>query len=139
MKNKKLFAILTLVCFLFTLMPVAAWADGEDTVILKVDSKNVYKNGEVMTTDVAPTIVDGRTIVPVRIIIEALGGSVDLCICITVYLPSSLTTTWLCSIGSRKTRARPILNRPMTLSPCWLIRQGRYRLISSSTSQFPLI
>ena len=27
MKNKKLFAILTLVCFLFTLMPMAAWAD----------------------------------------------------------------------------------------------------------------
>jgi len=76
MKNKKLFAILTLVCFLFTLMPVAAWADGEDTVILKVDSKNVYKNGEVLITDVAPTIVDGRTIVPVRIIIDAMGGEV---------------------------------------------------------------
>ncbi|MBQ2859545.1 MAG: hypothetical protein IJE80_00070 [Peptococcaceae bacterium] len=27
MKNKKLFAILTLVCFLFTLMPMVAWAD----------------------------------------------------------------------------------------------------------------
>ena len=26
MKNKKLFAILTLVCFMFTLMPVAAFA-----------------------------------------------------------------------------------------------------------------
>ena len=31
MKNKKLFAILTLVCFLFTLMPVAAFATGEET------------------------------------------------------------------------------------------------------------
>ena len=29
MKNKKLFAILTLVCFMFTLMPVAAFAAGE--------------------------------------------------------------------------------------------------------------
>ncbi len=30
MKNKKLFAILTLVCFMFTLMPVAAFADATD-------------------------------------------------------------------------------------------------------------
>ena len=30
MKNKKLFAILTLVCFMFTLMPVAAFAAGTD-------------------------------------------------------------------------------------------------------------
>ena len=30
MKNKKLFAILTLVCFMFTLMPVAAFANDAD-------------------------------------------------------------------------------------------------------------
>ena len=29
MKHKKLFAILTLVCFMFTLMPVAAFAEGD--------------------------------------------------------------------------------------------------------------
>ena len=38
MKNKKLFAILTLVCFMFTLMPVAAFAD--------VDNAQVLVNGE---------------------------------------------------------------------------------------------
>ena len=56
MKNKKLFAILTLVCFMFTLMPVAAFAD--DVVFyakVQDDSKvvdtqddilmNVYYNG----------------------------------------------------------------------------------------------
>ena len=32
MKNKKLFAILTLVCFMFTLMPVAAFAADGDPV-----------------------------------------------------------------------------------------------------------
>ena len=32
MKNKKLFAILTLMCFMFTLMPVAAFAEGETVV-----------------------------------------------------------------------------------------------------------
>ncbi|MBO5139533.1 MAG: hypothetical protein J6B76_02630, partial [Peptococcaceae bacterium] len=38
MKHKKLFAILTLVCFMFTLMPVAAMA--EDNVA--IDDKGVY-------------------------------------------------------------------------------------------------
>ncbi len=46
MKNKKLFAILTLVCFMFTLMPVAAFAaepyawieDGEEVVKLTTDT-----------------------------------------------------------------------------------------------------
>ncbi|MBO5139301.1 MAG: InlB B-repeat-containing protein [Peptococcaceae bacterium] len=43
MKNKKFFAIVTLVCFLFTLMPVAAFATGEDTM------PTVYIAGEVYT------------------------------------------------------------------------------------------
>jgi len=37
-KNKKLFAILTLVCFMFTLMPVAAFAGDGDVIRAKVDS-----------------------------------------------------------------------------------------------------
>ena len=42
MKNKKLFAILTLVCFMFTLMPVAAFAAdkfAEPTVEYNVNGK----------------------------------------------------------------------------------------------------
>ncbi len=78
MNKKKLVAILTLLCFMFTLMPVAAMAaETQDTVILKIGSTDIYKNGVKMTTDVPPTIVDGRTLVPVRVIIEALGGDVD--------------------------------------------------------------
>ena len=42
MKNKKLFAILTLVCFMFTLMPVAAFAaDPYLTVNTADDSKTL--------------------------------------------------------------------------------------------------
>ena len=40
MKNKKLFAILTLVCFMFTLMPVAAFAD--ETPAYVYDNEQVY-------------------------------------------------------------------------------------------------
>ena len=36
MKHKKLFAILTLVCFMFTLMPVAAMAEGESVEVIEV-------------------------------------------------------------------------------------------------------
>ncbi len=43
MKNKKLFAILTLVCFMFTLMPVAAFA--AETPVYVYDSEQVYVTG----------------------------------------------------------------------------------------------
>ena len=55
MKNKKLFAILTLVCFRFTLMPVAAFAadpyvwieDGEEVVKLTNDTNGVLVPADV--------------------------------------------------------------------------------------------
>ena len=55
MKNKKLFAILTLVCFMFTLMPVAAFAadpyvwieDGEEVVKLTNDTNGVLVPADV--------------------------------------------------------------------------------------------
>ena len=50
MKNKKLFAILTLLCFMFTLMPVAAFAQA-------VDEQNSY----VLTVKDNPTIKDDKT------------------------------------------------------------------------------
>ena len=52
MKNKKLFAILTLVCFMFTLMPVAAFAAPADYAVY------VTVGSEPKTDDayVAPTI-----------------------------------------------------------------------------------
>ena len=41
MKNKKLFAILTLVCFMFTLMPVAAFAaDLDENQVYVLDGEN---------------------------------------------------------------------------------------------------
>jgi hypothetical protein len=50
-KNKKLFAILTLVCFMFTLMPVAAFAGVDDQVLLNgKDSLKVKDNVAVVAT-----------------------------------------------------------------------------------------
>ncbi|MBQ5683457.1 MAG: hypothetical protein IIV26_08030, partial [Peptococcaceae bacterium] len=51
MKNKKLFAILTLVCFMFTLMPVAAFAGVDDQVLVNgKDSLKVKDNVAVEAT-----------------------------------------------------------------------------------------
>ena len=49
-RNKKLFAILTLVCFLFTLMPVAAFAS---------DTGSIYLAGQQITTSGKYVLQDG--------------------------------------------------------------------------------
>ena len=59
MKNKKLFAILTLVCFMFTLMPVAAFAadvdaaqvlvGGEEEAVLVAGENNIVATVEGTT------------------------------------------------------------------------------------------
>ncbi len=50
----------------------------EDTRIeLTVDSTTALVNGEVVTLDVPATIMDGRTLVPVRFIAESTGAGVE--------------------------------------------------------------
>ncbi|MBP3584680.1 MAG: hypothetical protein J6J59_03200, partial [Peptococcaceae bacterium] len=53
MKSKKLFAILTLVCFMFTLMPVAAFAAVDEIVddqIYVADEAVTAENADVELT-----------------------------------------------------------------------------------------
>ncbi len=47
------------------------------TVALKIDSPYTYANNAVTQIEAAPVIVNGRTLVPVRAIAEALGAQVD--------------------------------------------------------------
>ncbi|MBQ9603826.1 MAG: copper amine oxidase N-terminal domain-containing protein, partial [Firmicutes bacterium] len=44
---------------------------------LKIGDNTMTVNGEEQTIDTAPVIIDSRTFVPVRAIVEALGGKVD--------------------------------------------------------------
>jgi len=46
-------------------------------MIFNIDSKIAYLNGEVYALDVAPTISNGRTLVPIRFVSENLGYFVD--------------------------------------------------------------
>lgn len=46
-------------------------------VLLTIDKPKIQVNGSPMTVDQAPVIVDGNTLVPIRFVVEALGGKVD--------------------------------------------------------------
>ncbi len=52
-------------------------AKEEVKIVLTVGSNIATVNGETITTDVAPVIVNGRTMLPIRFIAEALGAEVE--------------------------------------------------------------
>ena len=58
-------------------------ADGSSTVdpktaiILQIGNKSVNAYGKTIASDVAPLIINSRTMVPIRIVTETLGGSAD--------------------------------------------------------------
>ncbi len=49
----------------------------DKTIILTIDSYTMYVNGNPVTLDVAPCIVDGRTLVPARAVSEAFNLRVE--------------------------------------------------------------
>ena len=48
----------------------------EHEIVLTVGNNTYYKNDDAKHSDVAPVIVGERTLVPIRLIVEALGGEV---------------------------------------------------------------
>ena len=58
-------------------------ADGSSTVdpktaiIMQIGNKSVNAYGKTIANDVAPLIINSRTMVPIRIVTETLGGSAD--------------------------------------------------------------
>ncbi|MEF2244877.1 copper amine oxidase N-terminal domain-containing protein [Paenibacillus sp. IITD108] len=51
-------------------------ARGSKEIILQIGNKEAYIDGEKITIDVAPEIVKGSTMVPIRFVTEALGSKV---------------------------------------------------------------
>lgn len=52
--------------------------NGESTIIiLQINNANAFVNTETIELDSPPVLVDGRTLVPVRFVSEALGCDVD--------------------------------------------------------------
>ncbi|HEX2926119.1 MAG TPA: stalk domain-containing protein [Ruminiclostridium sp.] len=50
--------------------------NGEDTVVMQINNKTMYKNGVAFTSDVAPFIRNGRTYVPIKVLSESIGKNV---------------------------------------------------------------
>ena len=56
----------------------AKWVKGNKTsIVLVIGNNDVVVNGETKTNDVAPVIVNDRTMLPIRFIAEALGAEVE--------------------------------------------------------------
>lgn len=51
-------------------------SDDENVVVLTIDNKTAYKNGNAINMDVAPKIINDRTMIPVRYAAEALDCEV---------------------------------------------------------------
>ena len=51
-------------------------SDDKKTIVLTIDSKMISIDGEFVVNDVAPIIIGDRTVLPIRVIAEALGATV---------------------------------------------------------------
>ena len=80
MKNKKLIIIFAFIFSLFLSYHVSAETDCDVVISLEIDNPMMKVNGEEKEIDegrgTKPIIMNDRTLVPIRAIIEALGGNV---------------------------------------------------------------
>lgn len=49
---------------------------GSTSFTLQIDSKNLWLNGNLSTLNVAPVVHNGRTMIPARVVAEAIGKTV---------------------------------------------------------------
>jgi len=52
-------------------------ANGDKVIILQINNQQITVDGKEQEIDAPPVIVSGRTLVPIRAVIEAMGGSVE--------------------------------------------------------------
>jgi len=108
--------LILILCVSFC-MPVALADNGEISL---------YVNGERLQTDVAPILVDGRTLVPVRCLFEAFNASVEWIEETEQVIINSADTSIILKISSEvafvnssviKLDVAPILENGRTLVP----------------------
>lgn len=78
--TKKLFTILSIVILIFAFSACAAKAQSyqgnQNEIVMTIDNKEVSLFGQKTQNDVAPIISNGRTMLPARLVAEALGANV---------------------------------------------------------------
>ena len=73
---RKIFETLGAIVFWDDETRTATALKGSNIIIIGIDDTKMLKNGEEITLDVAPKLVDGRTLVPIRAVSEGLGCDV---------------------------------------------------------------
>lgn len=78
--KKAIFGLLS-ICIVLTICVTASCiadttSTEEKTIVLKIDSSDMVVNGTPKTIDAAPVIRNSRTLLPVRAVVEELGGEV---------------------------------------------------------------
>lgn len=76
MRIKRTLALLTSVIMLAVFPSGCSAQSGGNTAILKIGSTAISINGTESELDTAPIIQNGRTLLPLRAVVEGLGGSV---------------------------------------------------------------
>ena len=76
MKNKKLISVLLILAVLLSFFAPASAADGTK-IVLQIDNPVITVNGAQISIDAPPVIRQSRTLVPVRAVIENMGGTVS--------------------------------------------------------------
>lgn len=77
---KKMVSVLLTISLLITVMSLSACAaetTENKTILLQVGNTQMLVNSQPQTLDSEPVVVNGRTLVPIRAIIEAMGGTVS--------------------------------------------------------------
>ncbi len=82
MKKAKLFSVILSIVFILSAGAIIASADSNDVIVcLQINNPIMEVNGTETEIDTGrgttPVILNGRTLVPIRAIIEAFGGEVD--------------------------------------------------------------
>ncbi len=52
-------------------------SDGVNNVVMQIDLREVYVNDQLHEIDIPPTLIENRTYVPVRAILEAFDKSIS--------------------------------------------------------------
>ncbi|PKM76249.1 MAG: copper amine oxidase [Firmicutes bacterium HGW-Firmicutes-15] len=81
--------------------------DGNTTVRLQIDNRTAYRNNTPMTLDVAPQIIDGRTLIPLRFFSETFNCQVywnDTIHQVSIITPrQAMTVIGFYALGDSKT------------------------------------
>lgn len=77
MPKKIISLVLCVFIFIMGMAVFANAADGDMSIVLQIENTNMTVNGVNKEIDAAPVIVDGRTLLPVRAVVEEIGGDVS--------------------------------------------------------------